>query len=82
MIGSIRNLLFRTASLRRAAIAPVGAILLLATGDGAAQPTYATIGGFVTDASGAAIPGAAVSLVNLGTQASAATVSAGSGSGR
>ena len=61
----------------------IGAVLLLLSG-GLVGPSYAQtslgqIAGTVSDATGAVIPGATVTITNLGTQAIRATVSDSTG---
>jgi outer membrane receptor protein involved in Fe transport len=56
----------------------IGAVLLLAVQPGCAQTSYGSIVGTVSDASGAQIPGAEVTVKNVGTNA---TLTAKTGSG-
>ena len=56
-----------------------GAIALLFCAVASAQVTTATIFGTVLDSSGAALPGAAVKIENLGTGASSSVVSGSQG---
>lgn len=56
-------------NFRKVIFVPVALVMLLALWPrtGQAQQVYGTIAGTVLDASGAAIPGAGVTLTNLGT---------------
>jgi hypothetical protein len=57
----------------------LGAFLLLAPSPAHSQEFRATLSGTVTDLSGAAIPGASITAVNLATQSKSATVSSQEG---
>src|ERR1700761_5075123 len=71
------NMQSRTTATIRLLVATV--FLILATGTMAAQLDTGSITGTVTDSSGAAIPGAKITLTNVGTNAHTDTQSTATG---